>query len=85
MLTKKNAWLAVFGSTLIGASVALGQAPDSNQLLLDLLVKKGIITQAEASQLHSEVAAAAPAPCSPEAPPSSALRRWQPGSSVRGR
>ena len=73
MLIKKNAWLAVFGSTLIGASVALGQGVDSNQLLLQLLVKKGIITQDEATQLKNEVAAApAPAPAYAPAPGSSA-------------
>ncbi len=46
-------WLALLGSVMLSASVALAQ---DNKALLDALVKKGILTQDEATQIGSEVA-----------------------------
>jgi phosphate-selective porin len=46
-------WLALLGSVILTASVALAQ---DNKALLDALVKKGILTQDEATQIGAEVA-----------------------------
>jgi hypothetical protein len=58
MFHKKIKWLALLGGVLLGASVVLAQQ-DSNKALLDLLVKKGILTEQEAVQLQNEAAASA--------------------------
>ncbi|HSY19266.1 MAG TPA: hypothetical protein VK815_13065 [Candidatus Acidoferrales bacterium] len=61
MLPKKLKSLALLSGALLSASVAFAQ--QDNKALLDLLVKKGIITQQEAGNLQSEInAPVAPAP-----------------------
>jgi hypothetical protein len=61
-------WLrfAVPFGALLAASAAFAQQ-DTGKALLDLLVKKGIITQQEASDLQQQVASQ-PAPAAPAAP-----------------
>jgi hypothetical protein len=66
MLPRKTKWTALLGCALALSGVAIAQA-DTNQALLLLLVKKGIITQEELNQLQQE-AAAAPAPAPAPAP-----------------
>jgi len=61
-------------AALVAASLAAGTAfaQDSNQALLDLLVKKGVLTQQDVTSLKQELAAsqaAAPAPAAPAAMP----------------
>jgi hypothetical protein len=46
-------WLALLGSVMLAASVALAQ---DNKALLDALVKKGILTDDEAKQIAADVA-----------------------------
>jgi hypothetical protein len=60
LLHNKFKWLALFGGVLLGASV-VGAQPDNNKALLDLLVKKGLITQQEARDIENEVNAPPPA------------------------
>jgi hypothetical protein len=48
-------WLALLGVVALTASVALAQTQD-NKALLDILVKKGILTDDEAKQVAAEVA-----------------------------
>jgi hypothetical protein len=67
MLHKKFKWLALLGAALLGASVVRAQ-PDNNKALLDLLVKKGILTQQEARDLENEVNAPPPAVPAPVLP-----------------
>src|SRR5580698_6292457 len=62
MFHKKFKSMALLGGALLSVGAAFAQQ-NSNQALLDLLVKKGIITQQEAADLQNEVnAPAAPAP-----------------------
>jgi hypothetical protein len=67
MLHKKLKWLVLFIGTMLSVGTVFAQQ-DNNKALLDLLVKKGIITQQEAADLQNEVntpaesAPAAPAP-----------------------
>jgi hypothetical protein len=65
--------LAILGGALLAASPA-GAQQDSNQALIDLLVRKGVLTAEDVASLRQELAAqkaqatASPAPA-PEAPP----------------
>ncbi len=52
-------WLALLGGVMLTASVALAQTQD-NKALLDILVKKGILTDDEAKQVAAEVAKSQP-------------------------
>jgi phosphate-selective porin len=52
-------WLALLGGVMLAASVALAQ---SNKELLDVLVKKGILTNDEATQIAADFAKSQPAP-----------------------
>lgn len=56
MLTLKSKWLALAALAALGASVALAQ---DNQALIDVLIKKGIITNDEAAQIQAEAASSA--------------------------
>ena len=66
MLTKKLTLAALLGSAIfLSAGAAFGQQQtgqaDTSQLLLDLLVKKGVISQDDAASLENQVHAAAAA------------------------
>jgi phosphate-selective porin len=54
MLLSKSKWLALLGVALASAGVALAQSAD-NQALIDVLIKKGVITDAEAKEITAEV------------------------------
>jgi hypothetical protein len=79
---------ALLGGSLIAASASFAQQQpvDTNRLLLDLLVKKGVLTQDEATALENQVhaaAAAAPAPAAPATATASATPA-APGAVVAG-
>jgi len=66
MLPNKSRWTALLGCALACSVTAFAQTSDSNQALLNLLVRKGIITQDEASAIQKEAAAEqAAAPTAP--------------------
>jgi hypothetical protein len=75
---KTLSWLALLGGLLVAAGAAFGQS-DSNQALLDLLVKKGLITRDEATGLQQELHAPKPAP---EAPAQISVAATVPASAV---
>jgi hypothetical protein len=62
---KSRIFLALLGGALITAGAVFAQQ-DGNQALLDLLVRKGVITREDAAGLQQELKAAKPAPM-PEA------------------
>jgi hypothetical protein len=70
MLHKKILGAALFCGALLASPIFAQQT--SNQALLDLLIKKGIITQDEAASLQQEASAPAPAPAAPMAAPAAA-------------
>jgi polyhydroxyalkanoate synthesis regulator phasin len=55
MKSKLKRYICLCGFAIISSLSASAQQSDSNQLLLDLLVKKGILTQDEASQFNQLV------------------------------
>jgi len=55
----------ILGALIGAATVSVFAEADTSQALLNLLVRKGIITQDEASQLKAEAAASAPAGTAP--------------------
>ncbi len=55
MLHYKSKWFALLGLALAGSGVAFAQSAD-NQALIDVLIKKGVITDQEAKQITAEVA-----------------------------
>jgi hypothetical protein len=57
MFHKKSKWMAFLGCALVCSVTAFGQSSDGNQALLNLLVRKGIITQDDAAQIQKEAAA----------------------------
>jgi hypothetical protein len=68
MLPKKFLGAALGCGALLLAGPAFAQST-SNQALLDLLIKKGILTQQEADSLQQEASAPAPAPAAAPAAP----------------
>ncbi len=60
MLTCTSKWLIIAAGIALGASAAMAQ---DNKALIDTLIKKGILTTDEATQIQAEAAAASkPAP-----------------------
>jgi phosphate-selective porin len=55
MLPQKSKWLALLGLALAGTGAALAQSTDS-QALIDILIKKGVITDQEAKEITAEAA-----------------------------
>jgi phosphate-selective porin len=55
MLPKTSKWFALLGFALASTGVALAQSAD-NQALIDVLIKKGVITDQEAKEITAEVA-----------------------------
>jgi phosphate-selective porin len=55
MLPKNSKWLALLGLALASAGSALAQTTDS-QALIDVLIKKGVITDQEAKEITAEAA-----------------------------
>ncbi|MGA3006448.1 MAG: hypothetical protein ABSE59_01025 [Opitutaceae bacterium] len=88
MFHKKLKWLVLLGGTMLSVGTAFAQS-NNNKALLDLLVKKGIITQQEAADLQNEVnapaepapAAAAPAATTPTTTENVAVSSKSPGES----
>jgi hypothetical protein len=87
LLRKSRICLAVLTFVLAGAGSARADA-DMNKALIDLLVKKGILTQADVDNLQKEVAAQQaqqpqpPPPPPPEAAPAPAAAPAGPGPVV---
>jgi phosphate-selective porin len=57
MLPTKSKWLALLGVAFATAGIAFAQSAD-NQALIDVLIKKGVITDAEAKEITAEVSKA---------------------------
>src|ERR1700677_2386005 len=57
MLPHKSKWIALFGLALAATGAALAQTTD-NQALIDILIKKGVITDQEAKEITAEAAKA---------------------------
>src|SRR5450432_4271638 len=55
MFPNKSKWFALLGFAIAGTGVALAQSAD-NQALIDVLIKKGVITDKEAKEITAEVA-----------------------------
>ena len=53
MFSNKTKWLALLGSACLAASAALAQ---DNKALIDVLIKKGVLNNEEASQIEKDLA-----------------------------
>jgi phosphate-selective porin len=55
MLPTKSKWLALAGAAVLSATAAIAKSVD-NQALINALIKKGVLTDAEAKEITAQVA-----------------------------